>query len=198
MAMDLRWSRLRVAVVCSNNLNRSMVAHRLLSKQGFNVRSFGTGAHVRLPGPAPGKQNVYDFRTTYDEMFHDLLRKDENFYAQNGILRMLDRNRRIKLRPERFQDCEDEFDLIFTCKELVYDQVVEVLNSREQVTCRPVHVINVDIVDNHREATRGGLIIWEICMCILHLSDMENDIDGMLQNFEKKTGKAFLHTVCFY
>ncbi|VTJ84868.1 Hypothetical predicted protein, partial [Marmota monax] len=80
---------------------------------------------------------------------------------------------------------------------LVYDQVVEVLNSREQVTCQPVNIINVDIMDNHREATRGALIICEICQCILHLSDMENDINGLLQAFEK-TGKAFLHTVCFY
>lgn len=38
---------------------------------------------------------------------------------------MLDRNRRIKASPERFQDCLDKFDVIFTCEERVYDQVVE-------------------------------------------------------------------------
>ena len=46
-------------------------------------------------------------------------------YTQNGILNMLDRNRRIKTCPERFQDCYDKFDIIFTCEERVYDQVVE-------------------------------------------------------------------------
>lgn len=38
---------------------------------------------------------------------------------------MLDRNKRIKPRPERFQNCKDLFDLILTCEERVYDQVVE-------------------------------------------------------------------------
>ncbi|KAL8198443.1 UNVERIFIED_CONTAM: hypothetical protein K2H54_010953 [Gekko kuhli] len=47
------------------------------SKRGFSVRSFGTGTHVKLPGPAPDKPNVYDFKTTYDQMYSDLLRKDK-------------------------------------------------------------------------------------------------------------------------
>ena len=46
-------------------------------------------------------------------------------YTQNGILHMLDRNRRIKERPERFQGAKDHFDVIITCEERVYDQVLE-------------------------------------------------------------------------
>ena len=46
-------------------------------------------------------------------------------YTQNGILNMLDRNRRLKQRPERFQECQETFDLIITVEERVYDQVVE-------------------------------------------------------------------------
>ena len=38
---------------------------------------------------------------------------------------MLDRNRRIKSQPEKFQDMNDRFDMIITCEERVYDQVVE-------------------------------------------------------------------------
>lgn len=38
---------------------------------------------------------------------------------------MLDRNRRIKSCPERFQSCYEQFDVIFTVEERVYDQVVE-------------------------------------------------------------------------
>ncbi|XP_077007706.1 RNA polymerase II subunit A C-terminal domain phosphatase SSU72 isoform X1 [Tamandua tetradactyla] len=159
-------SPLRVAVVCSSNQNRSMEAHNILSKRGFSVRSFGTGTHVKLPGPAPDRPNVYDFKTTYDQMYNDLLRKDKELYTQNGILHMLDRNKRIKPRPERFQNCKDLFDLILTCEERVYDQVVEDLNSREQETCQPVHVINVDIQDNHEEATLGAFLICELCQCV--------------------------------
>ncbi|KAL8198442.1 UNVERIFIED_CONTAM: RNA polymerase II subunit A C-terminal domain phosphatase [Gekko kuhli] len=150
---------------------------------------------------------------------------------------MLDRNKRIKPRPERFQSCKDVFDLILTCEERVYDQVVEEfglrdfgdlvpnfrggpklrlctvsavgpglvydvracnLNSREQETCQPVHVINVDIQDNHEEATLGAFLICELCQCIQHTEDMENEIDELLQEFEEKSGRTFLHTVCFY
>ncbi|KAB0364294.1 hypothetical protein FD754_008450 [Muntiacus muntjak] len=67
---------LRVAVVCSSSQKRSTEAHNILrSKQGFSIRSFSTETHVTLPGPAPDKPNVHDFKTTYDQMYNDLLRK---------------------------------------------------------------------------------------------------------------------------
>ena len=46
-------------------------------------------------------------------------------YTQNGILHMLDRNRRIKSKPERFQDTDEQFDIIFTVEERIYDSVLE-------------------------------------------------------------------------
>ena len=38
---------------------------------------------------------------------------------------MLDRNRRMKEKPEKFQECPDVFDLIITVEERIYDSVVE-------------------------------------------------------------------------
>ncbi|XP_059230193.1 RNA polymerase II subunit A C-terminal domain phosphatase SSU72-like [Mustela nigripes] len=123
--------------------------------------------------------------------------QDKELYTQNGILHMLDRNKRIEPQPERFQNCRDLFDLILTCEERAYDQVLEDLNSKEQETCQPVHVINVDIQDSHEEVALGAFLICELCQCIQHTEDVENEIDELLQEFEK-SGRAFLHTVCFY
>lgn len=107
------------------------------------------------------------------------------------------------------------------------------LNSREQETLQPVHVINVDIQDNHEEATLGAFLICELCQCVSvshqyflsnvvhwrwrqaaliavwrvlplltlqieHTEDMENEIEELLQEFEEKSKRPFLHTVCFY
>lgn len=67
---------------CLLLLNPSLVFFffHLCSKRGFEVRSFGTGTHVKLPGPAPDKPNVYDFKTTYEQMYNDLVRKDKELY----------------------------------------------------------------------------------------------------------------------
>jgi RNA polymerase II subunit A C-terminal domain phosphatase SSU72 len=80
---------------------------------------------VKLPGPSLDKPNIYDFNTPYEHMYKDLIAKDKQLYTQNGLLHMLERNKRIKEKPERFQDCKEEFDVIFTVEERVFDQVVE-------------------------------------------------------------------------
>lgn len=75
--------KLRYAMVCSSNQNRSMEAHFIMKKQGFDVSSYGTGAHVKLPGPSISKPNVYEFGTPYKQMFDELRRKDPELYPLN-------------------------------------------------------------------------------------------------------------------
>lgn len=75
---------------------------------------------------------------------------------------MLDRNRRIKPKPERFQCSKDKFDILITCEERVYDQVIECMEGRTPVDNQPVHLINIDIQDNHEEATVGSFLICEL------------------------------------
>jgi RNA polymerase II subunit A C-terminal domain phosphatase SSU72 len=174
-----------------------MEAHNFLSKRGFRVRSFGTGTHVKLPGPAPDRPNIYDFNTTYDEIYKDLVRKDRQMYTENGLLSMLDRNRRIKLKPERFQSCKEHFDVIITCEERVYDQVIEDLESRHSLVGEPTHIINIDIQDNHEEATIGAFMICDLCEMMRASDDLDNDIDELLQDFESRCQRTILHTVIF-
>jgi hypothetical protein len=59
---------------------------------------------------------------------------------------MLDRNKRIKPRPERFQTSDDKFDILVTCEERVYDQVIEGI-SNLFVLRYNTHDWKLDIVD---------------------------------------------------
>ncbi|KAH0702817.1 hypothetical protein KY290_018125 [Solanum tuberosum] len=119
--------KLRYAMVCSSNQNRSMESHFLLKREGFDVASYGTGQHVKLPGPSIREPNVYDFGTPYKQMFDDLRRKDVELYKRNGILPMLKRNLGVKLAPQRWQDnaADGPFDVVITFEEKVFDLVLE-------------------------------------------------------------------------
>ncbi|XP_038285579.1 RNA polymerase II subunit A C-terminal domain phosphatase SSU72-like isoform X1 [Canis lupus familiaris] len=185
-------SPLRVAVVCSSNMNRSMEAHDILQKRGFCVRSFGVARQVKLPGLIRNCPVLYDFSTTYKQMYKDLWRKNRECYSSNGILQLLGRNQRIKPHPERFQECSDPFDVIFTCEERVYDRVVQDLCAREQATFQPLHVVNVDIVDTLEEATLGAFLIYRLCQSLQQAGDMEDSLGQLLLAAEEKTGKSFL------
>lgn len=190
-------SDLSIAVICSSNMNRSMEAHGFLAKKGYKVRSFGTGDRVKLPGTAIDKPNVYEFGTPYDTIYNDLIAKDKQYYTNNGLLHMLDRNRRIKKCPERFQDCEEEFDIIVTVEERVYDQVLEHMATLDKMN-KPVHTFNIDIEDNHEEALLGAFLIADMINMMTKSSDLDNEIDELLQDFETRRGRSVLHTVLFY
>lgn len=156
---------------------RSMEGHLRLAAANFPVISFGTGSLVRLPGPTITQPNVYPFNvTSYDTMYNELESKDPRLYKQNGILNMLERNRGIKFGPERWQDWAigkprlDKYstdkgskgsesgvvDVVMTCEERCWDAVVDNLLERGSPLNKPVHVINIDIRDNHEEALVGG------------------------------------------
>ena len=120
--------------------------------------------------------------------------------------------------PEKFQDCPKEFEIILTVEEKVYDQVLECFNSRDSVSETPVHVINMNVVDNPEDATIGAFLLCELaqlltsrftilrlhaCVELNHKTacfsdDLDNDIDDIIQEFEGKCEREVLHTVLFY
>lgn len=190
----------RYAMVCSSNQNRSMEAHYLLKRHGFDISSYGTGAHVKLPGPSLREPNVYEFGTPYKQMFDDLRRKDPELYKRNGILPMLKRNIGVKAAPQRWQDnaLDGSFDIVFTFEEKVFDTVVEDLNTREQPFMKTVLVINLEVKDNHEEAAIGGRLTFDLCQEIEAAESWEESIDDIIAAFEKRHRRKLLYSISFY
>jgi RNA polymerase II subunit A C-terminal domain phosphatase SSU72 len=71
------------------------------------------------------------------------------------------------------------------------------LSMRTPVDNTPVHVINLDVQDNHEEATIGAFLICEMAVKMALSLDLDNDIDELLQDFESKAERPLLHTIAF-
>ncbi|KAL2478837.1 Ssu72-like family protein [Forsythia ovata] len=192
--------KLRYAMVCSSNQNRSMEAHALLKREGFDVSSYGTGQHVKLPGPSLREPNVYDFGTPYKHMLEDLRRKDPELYRRNGIITMLKRNLSVKLAPQRWQEnaADGTFDMVLTFEEKVFDMVVEDLHNRNHVLFKPVLVMNLEVKDNHEEAAIGGRLALQLCQELETTDNWEDSIDDLVINFERQNKRKLLYTISYY
>lgn len=173
-----------------------MEAHLRLSLAAYPVISFGTGSCVRLPGPSITEPNVYPFNTVaYSTIFNELKAKDPRLYRSNGLLDMLERNLGVKETPERWQDwsvgaprlshMSDRgakgvegglVDIVITCEERCWDAVVENLVERGSPLNHPVHVINVDIKDNHQEALVGGKAIVDLADTLNEAARVEREV----------------------
>lgn len=191
---------MRYAMVCSSNQNRSMEAHALLKREGFDVASYGTGQHVKLPGPSLREPNVYDFGTPYKHMLDDLRRKDPELYRRNGILPMLKRNVGVKSAPQRWQENASDgvFDVVLTFEEKVFDMVVEDLHNRNHVLMKLVLVINLEVKDNHEEAATGGRLALQLCQEFEMTENWEDSVDEIIVNFERQNHRKLLYTISYY
>ena len=61
-----------------------------------------------------------------------------------------------------------------------------------------VHLVNIDIQDNQEEATIGAFLLHELVQSLTISSDLDNEIDELLQDFESKCNRQILHSVLFY
>ena len=148
--------RLKFAMVCYSNQNRSMEAHKVLADSGHDVVSYGVGTSVRLPGPNRHEPNVYEFGTPYKAILADLRSKppkDQPHYERLGLISMLERNLKVKLAPEKWQtSAVHDVDVVITFEETIMDTLIEDMLVRAPAVLHPVLVVNLEVTDNNREA----------------------------------------------
>lgn len=169
---------MRIAVCCAMNQNRSMEAHSILKKKGYNISSYGTNKTIKIPGPSAAEPNVYPFGTTYAEIYSDLLQKDPALYKSNGMLYIMERNMGIKERPENFFDAKgEEFTCVITCDKRCFWAIYE----GTRLSCKAFWLVNFDIKDTPNDAIFGAS---DICMFLEMIvdSDVERAIEKYGEN----------------
>lgn len=187
--------RLKFAMVCASNQNRSMEAHSLLQNHGFDVRSFGVGSQVKLPGPNQREPNTYSFGTPYETIYKDLMSKNPELYTRNGLLQMVQRNMQVKLAPERWQDNRDSFQVVLSFEERVMEQIIDDLHHREQLYHKPVLIINMNVKDSHEEAANAAQQALRLCQMLESNEDWEDEIDQIIEAFHTETGRRATYAI---
>lgn len=154
---------------------------------------------MKLPGESKDEPNVYEFGVPYGFILEDLRRKNEDKYTRNNMLRMVERNARIKRAPERWQEeRQARFDLVICFEQRVFDIVVDDIKSRESARCRPVHVVNIETKDTHETAVLGANAALRLVQRLYAAPDWEDSIEAVLDELESNGQGNVLHAVLFY
>jgi len=130
-------------------------------------------------------------------MLNDLIKEDEDLYTMKGLLQMLKRNMTVKRSPERFQETELKFDLVVTFEERVFEIIVAEFSMREPELYQPVHILNMNVIDNHEQSIIGARDAYNLYSVIKSEGENWKDkIDSIIEKFEDI--RPILHSVQYY
>lgn len=92
--------------------------------------------------------------------------------------------------------------LVFSefCQERVLDALCEDMEERGgPKTYRPLHVLGLDVRDNHVEAERGANDTLALIQTLEAFGDdWEDRLDDVLEDFNRRTGKEVTHVILYY
>ena len=181
------------AMICSSNVNRSCAAHKKLKKAGLIASSYGAGAQVKMPGI--GGPRVFPFGTPYDTIYKSLEQENKEYYIKNGMLPMMDRDRRIKTAPERWQDSDivGVVHVAICFEERIYELVEEDLGIREAQEFEPLHIVNIETKDNPEAAAKSADLALKLCQQIEEQEDISDDLSEIIEAFEKEHNVSLSH-----
>ena len=193
--------KVRYACVCASNVNRSMAAHEVLQKHKYDVSSYGTNSQISMPSPT-GVPNIYDFGTTYQEILDDMLKQDNPYYREHGLIEMIDRDRHIKSRPERFASTFDRsdtmFDVIFTYQEKIMERVISEFHTNGNAKFELCTVVNIETIDDHTHALESAKITLQLAEIISKLPTIPEKIEDTLNAFVDSSNAAITFHIVSY
>lgn len=111
---------------------------------------------------------------------------------------LLDRNRKIKEAPQRFQETEEHYDVLITCEDRCFDMVCEDLMLRGNKIGKPVHVVNFDIKDTPEDATIAARAILQLAQRIEEAGNIDEEMEAIIDEFQSQSSHPMFYTVLYY
>lgn len=196
-------SKYSFACVCASNVNRSMEGHKILKKNGFNVSSYGTNEQIKMPGPQ-NRVNTYDFGATYEEILKDMISQGGTFYEEQGLLSMIEQDGLVKNKPERFASTfisttRKYFNVIFTYKEEpIMKKVLDEFADNGNRMFRLCHIVNIETEDDREHAVMASHYTLDLAKAFEASNDITEDIESIIDSFNKNFGKLFSFHIVSY
>ncbi|EAX91145.1 SSU72 protein-related protein [Trichomonas vaginalis G3] len=185
-------NQLAFACVCASNVNRSMEGHRVLKEAGFNVSSYGTNDYVKMPG-ASNVPLQFDFGATYKEILSKMESENNQYYEEQGLIKMLRDDANTKEKPERWSSTFNPatlkyFDVIFTYDNNVMDRVLNEFRENGNRTFQISHVVNIQTPDSRDNAILSRQYTLRLAQMLSAATDLTENLESIVDQFNMENG----------